>query len=79
MELANSSVMVVIEDSGRAFDPTQVPPPPKPRSIEEARIGALGIHLMRSFASEMRYERRDGRNRLTLTFLPKEPALASPG
>jgi anti-sigma regulatory factor (Ser/Thr protein kinase) len=34
----------------------------------EAKIGDLGIHLMRSFASGMHYERRDGCNRLTLRF-----------
>jgi anti-sigma regulatory factor (Ser/Thr protein kinase) len=39
------------------------------KSLEEAKVGDLGIHLMRSFASGMHYERRDGRNRLTLQFV----------
>jgi hypothetical protein len=39
------------------------------KSLAEANVGDLGIHLVRSFASSMDYERRDGRNRLTLRFL----------
>ena len=48
-----------IEDNGSAFDPTQVLRPPVPASLAEANVGNLGIHLMRSFANGMRYERRD--------------------
>jgi len=65
---AGSDVLAIIEDGGRSFDPTTVPPRRKPTSIEDAPIGELGVHLMRSFASDMRYERRDGRNRLILRF-----------
>ena len=50
-----------IEDNGRAFDPTEVPSPSLAASIEDAKVGALGIHLMRSFADAMYYEHRDGR------------------
>jgi anti-sigma regulatory factor (Ser/Thr protein kinase) len=46
-------------------------------SLKEAKIGDLGIHLMRSFANEMRYGRSGGRNQLTLLFL--EPEAKSPG
>lgn len=80
LELAASGqdVLAVIEDSGRSFDPTTVPPPSTPASLAEARVGELGVHLMRNFASEMRYERRDGRNRLTLKFSPAEAASKEP-
>jgi serine/threonine-protein kinase RsbW len=71
IELERDGAMLVarIEDSGREFDPTQFPPPSVAKSLEEAKVGDLGIHLMRSFASDMHYERRDGRNRLTLRFV----------
>ena len=69
-----ADVLAVIEDGGPPFDPTGVAPPPKPTSIEDAQVGGYGIHLMRNFASEMRYERRDGRNRLTLRFSPPQAA-----
>jgi anti-sigma regulatory factor (Ser/Thr protein kinase) len=58
-----------IEDNGRQFDPTRAPPPVVATSLEKAKVGDLGIHLMRSFASGMDYERREGRNRLTLRFI----------
>jgi serine/threonine-protein kinase RsbW len=57
-----------IEDTGREFDPTQFPPLLIAKSLEDAKIGDYGIHLMRSFASGMHYERREGRNRLKLRF-----------
>jgi anti-sigma regulatory factor (Ser/Thr protein kinase) len=64
-----------IEDNGRQFDPTRAPRPLAAASLDEAKVGDLGIHLMRSFANGMDYERRDGRNRLTLRFV--EPPVAS--
>lgn len=64
-----------IEDNGRQFDPTRAPRPLAAASLDEAKVGDLGIHLMRSFANGMDYERRDGRNRLTLRFV--EPATPS--
>ena len=67
--------IVLIEDNGRHFDPTQVPPPSVAASLEEAKVGDVGIQLIRSFASGMDYERRDGCNRLTLRFT--EPQTAS--
>jgi hypothetical protein len=57
-----------IEDSGCEFDPAQVPAPSLASSLEGAKVRGFGIHLMRIFATGMNYERRDGRNRLTLRF-----------
>jgi serine/threonine-protein kinase RsbW len=81
VEVAHSgdALVAMIEDNGRQFDPTKVPPPAPAPSLAEANIGDVGIHLMRSFASGMHYERRDGRNRLTLRFLEPQAAAQSPG
>jgi serine/threonine-protein kinase RsbW len=49
-----------IEDTGREFDPTRVPPPLLASSLEQAKVGAFGIPLMRSFASSMNYTGRAG-------------------
>jgi anti-sigma regulatory factor (Ser/Thr protein kinase) len=65
---SGAQVLAIIEDGGRSFDPTIVPPRHKPVSLEEATVGEFGIQLMRGFAEEMRYERHNGRNRLTLKF-----------
>ena len=69
VERRNQSLVAQIEDNGSGFDPTQVPRPPIPTSLAEAKVGNLGIHLMRSFASGLHYERRDSRNRLTMQFV----------
>jgi anti-sigma regulatory factor (Ser/Thr protein kinase) len=76
LERNGGNLVARIEDNGRQFDPTRAPPPVPPRSLEEAKIGDVGIHLMRSFATDMDYERRNGRNRLTLRFIepPVPPA-----
>jgi anti-sigma regulatory factor (Ser/Thr protein kinase) len=68
IERNDTTLVARVVDNGRQFDPTQAPPPSMPTSLVEAKIGDLGIHLMRSFASGMHYERRDGCNRLTLRF-----------
>ena len=75
LEHNDGALVARIEDNGRQFDPTRAPPPAPAASLEEAKIGDLGIHLMRSFANGMDYERREGRNRLTLRFV--EPATPS--
>jgi anti-sigma regulatory factor (Ser/Thr protein kinase) len=74
LERNGSTLVARIEDNGRQFDPTRAPPPAVATSLEQAKVGDLGIHLMRSFASDMDYERRDGRNRLTLRFAESRPS-----
>ena len=77
LERNGGTLVARIEDNGRQFDTTRAPSPSVATSLEEAKIGDLGIHLMRSFASGMDYERRDGRNRLTLQFV-ESPATSPP-
>jgi sigma-B regulation protein RsbU (phosphoserine phosphatase) len=74
LERNGATLVARIEDNGRQFDPTRAPPPAVAASLEKAKVGDLGIHLMRSFASGMNYERRDGRNRLTLRFVESRPS-----
>ena len=74
LERNGGTLVARIEDNGRQFDPTRAPPPAVATSLEQAKVGDLGLHLMRSFASGMDYERRDGRNRLTLRFAESRPS-----
>ena len=69
IEPAQRELVAVIEDGARPFDPTALPPRVAPQSLDEARIGELGVHLIRNYASHIHYERREGRNRLTLRFV----------
>jgi serine/threonine-protein kinase RsbW len=77
VELAREPGVVTarVEDNGQPFDPTRVLPMAPAASLQDAKVGNLGIHLMRSFASEMRYRRSGDRNQLTLRFL--EPATSA--
>ena len=68
LERRDRTLVARIEDNGQPFDPTQVAPHPLPSTLKDAKIGDLGIHLVRSFVSQMDYERRHGQNRLTLRF-----------
>jgi anti-sigma regulatory factor (Ser/Thr protein kinase) len=68
LERNGATLVASIEDTGCEFDPTQFPPLSMARSLDDAKVRDYGIHLVRSFASGMHYERREGRNRLTLRF-----------
>jgi serine/threonine-protein kinase RsbW len=68
LERASPGIVATIEDDGAQFDPTKVAPPAAPRSLDEARPGEHGIQLIRTFATDMRYECNRGLNTLILTF-----------
>ncbi|MGA0564507.1 ATP-binding protein [Ancylobacter sp. VNQ12] len=65
---AGDHVELVLSDDGDPFDPFTAPPPDLTGSIEERRIGGLGIHLVRNFARSCVYRFEHGRNVVTLTF-----------
>lgn len=65
-EVLPKRLLLVIEDDGHEFNPLNAPEPDVHLPAEERTPGGLGIYLVRKFAEEMRYERRDGRNRLTI-------------
>ena len=55
-----------ITDGGIPFDPTQKEDADISLSAEERPIGGLGIFLVRQIMDEVRYERKDNKNILTL-------------
>jgi serine/threonine-protein kinase RsbW len=57
---------LTIEDQGVPFDPRDLAEPAQPKTVEDAQIGGLGIHLMRRYAESMDYQRDKEFNRLTL-------------
>ena len=56
----------IISDSGKPFDPTTKEEVDITLSAEERSIGGLGIHLVRQIMDSLHYERKDGKNILTL-------------
>ena len=60
------SIVFVLTDTGKEFDPTLAPEADITLSADEREIGGLGIFLIRQIMNEVRYERIDGKNILTL-------------
>lgn len=63
----DNSLKFVITDEGVAFDPTAKGDVDINLSAEDRPIGGLGIHLVRQLMDSIEYERKDGRNVLTLS------------
>jgi serine/threonine-protein kinase RsbW len=68
LQHTSPGLVATIEDDGRQFDPTKAPRRATAQSLDEARPGEHGIQLIRTFATDMRYECNRGLNTLTLTF-----------
>ena len=64
--LHEGSAIFVLTDTGKEFDPTMVPDADITMSAEERQIGGLGIFLIRQIMNEVKYERIEGKNVLTL-------------
>ncbi len=62
----DQEIRIEITDKGKAFDPTAADTPEKLTSIETSDIGGWGIHLTHTLTDEMRYQRIDHHNILTL-------------
>lgn len=66
VERVNSDAIMVLEDQGKPFDPTQAPEPDLSMPVEERRVGGLGIHFVKKMMAEFQYQRVDGWNRVEL-------------
>jgi len=63
---SGKQLIFTVSDSGIPFDPTKQEEADITLSAEERAIGGLGIHLVRQLMDDIRYERVDGKNILTL-------------
>jgi len=58
---------VVITDRGKGFDPKSLEEPNLSKYIHEAKMGGLGIHLMRTLMDEVNYSFNPGiKNQVSL-------------
>ena len=62
----NHFVIINIEDDGLPFNPLETIDPDFPENVESARIGGLGILIIRKLMDNVSYERRQGKNMLTM-------------
>ena len=65
--IRKDSLSFVISDSGKAFDPTAQPDADISLSAENRPVGGLGIYLVRNIMDSVSYERKNGKNILTMT------------
>ncbi len=68
LSLGPDAVALTVDDDAPAFDPTSVPPPSRPASLDEASVGGYGIHLVRGVVDGWTYERLRDRNVLVAWF-----------
>jgi anti-sigma regulatory factor (Ser/Thr protein kinase) len=75
ISLQNDELVFSIEDDGVPFNPTEAESPDLECTIEECRIGGLGIHLAKNLMDEVCYQRCNNKNILTLrkNIKEKEP------
>jgi serine/threonine-protein kinase RsbW len=59
-------VVLNIEDNGIPFNPLEKIDPDFPENVESAKIGGLGILIIRKLMDNVSYERKQGRNKLTM-------------
>jgi serine/threonine-protein kinase RsbW len=70
VKCAGNALELVFEDDGHPFDPLAAPEPDTDLPLEERTPGGLGLHLVRGMADTMAWERKNGRNILTITITP---------
>ncbi len=63
----NQSISLTMEDDGFPFNPFEVLPPQPFDMLENAKIGGLGIHLIRNLMHECQYRRFNNKNIITLS------------
>jgi anti-sigma regulatory factor (Ser/Thr protein kinase) len=70
---ADGRVTAIVTDDAPAFDPVARAPVDTSLPLEQRPIGGLGVHLIKNLMDSVRYERRDGRNVLTLEWRSVRP------
>ena len=65
--IRKDSIDFMVIDSGKPFDPTVVPDAKVDSALEDRPIGGLGIFLVRNIMDTVKYERKEGKNLLSMT------------
>ncbi|MEE8120787.1 MAG: SpoIIE family protein phosphatase, partial [Anaerolineales bacterium] len=66
MERVGKRLTVTITDDGVPFNPLSEEKPDTDLSLEDREIGGLGIHLVRNLVDDVSYQRRIGKNVMTM-------------
>ncbi len=66
LRMEGDALVLIVEDNGQPFDPTQEVPTDVTSPLTERPIGGLGLLLVKNFADRLSYEFADGRNRVIM-------------
>jgi len=66
MQADDNVLMVSLEDHGVPFNPLDKKTVDFPTDIMSAKIGGLGIHITKELMHNISYERKRGKNKLTI-------------
>ncbi len=59
------SISVELRDEGTPFDPVTMVDPTKPSDIQEAKVGGLGIFMVKNSMDDLHYKHEEGQNVVT--------------
>lgn len=62
----NGDIKLKITDSGKLFNPLLMRNPDVTLSLEDRKVGGLGIFLVKEYSKEIKYRRKDSKNILTV-------------
>ena len=66
VRVEDNLLIIEIEDDGTPFNPLKKIDPDFPANVESAKIGGLGILIIRKLIDSIGYERKKGKNKLTM-------------
>lgn len=66
INMDNKVLIFNIEDEGIPFDPLEKKDPEPLTDLIDAKIGGLGIHIVRKLMDDICYEREQDKNKLTV-------------
>ncbi len=61
-----AELKIILIDDGKEFNPLEMPAPKTDIPLEERKIGGFGIYFVRKSMDDVFYERKDGKNTLTI-------------
>jgi len=65
--LCDDGLTLMVADDGPEFDPLLLPAPDVAASLEERKVGGLGVFLVRQMMDAVSYQRVAARNQLRMT------------
>jgi serine/threonine-protein kinase RsbW len=65
--LCDGGLTLIVESEGPAFDPLLLPAPDVAASLEDRKVGGLGVFLVRKIMDAVSYQRVAARNQLRMT------------